>query len=87
MNLESETEHEKFVTLDQLVALQVVPVPKDTLYRWAGQGIITGYKAGRRWLFRVSEVVQDIERYRYHGRNAVSQKSQALGRRLARGWR
>jgi len=78
---------EPFVTIEQLISLNVIPVPKDTLYRWAERGVITGYKTGRRWLFRVSEVVRDIERFKNHGGNPIQTKPPAVDGRLARGWR
>lgn len=78
---------ENFVTLDQLIALNIVPVPRDTLYRWAEKGIITGYKAGKRWLFRVSEVIRDIERFKNNGDASIQTKPASVGSRLARGWR
>jgi len=83
----SVTKLEPFITIDQLVASNIIPIPKDTLYRWAERGKITAYKVGRRWLFRASEVIRDLEGFKNHGVETIQKRPERLAGRLARGWR
>lgn len=58
------TEVEPFVTLQELS--EIIGIPEGTLRRYMQDDLISWYRPNRRnYLFRVSEVIKDLEKFRH----------------------
>lgn len=84
---------EPLITSQQVIDSGVLPISALTLRRYAESGRVRAYKPGRAWLFRISEVVEDITQ-RYSNRRVSGQYPQkkrpqekSVAGKLVRGWR